>query len=85
MLGSTRRGATRHTARPSQPRGTKRPTARRPVPGDLGPDGTVADVVADAYGYVSPEALDCVRTALAGLVFPCLANREICPEYVIAE
>ncbi|MBI2895990.1 MAG: hypothetical protein HYY06_20700 [Deltaproteobacteria bacterium] len=49
----------------------------------VGPDGTVAQVVGS--DGVSTEALDCVRAALDGLVFPCLANREICPEYVIIE
>jgi hypothetical protein len=32
-----------------------------------------------------PEAIDCIESALAGLVFPCLANYQICPEYLVME
>jgi len=31
------------------------------------------------------EAIDCFRHALEGLTFPCLANYQVCPEYLIAE
>ena len=34
---------------------------------------------------VPPEAIDCIKKALKGLVFPCLAGYSICPEYVIIE
>jgi anaerobic magnesium-protoporphyrin IX monomethyl ester cyclase len=50
-------------------------------------------IVLDAKGNVvqvnadpSAQALaDCVKKALTGLTFPCLASFEVCPEYVIAE
>jgi radical SAM superfamily enzyme YgiQ (UPF0313 family) len=50
-------------------------------------------IVLDASGKVvavnatsGAQALaDCVKKALDGLVFPCLASFEVCPEYVIAE
>lgn len=48
----------------------------------LDPSGAVVDVrtVPD-----SPELAACVRSALAGLTFPCLASFEVCPEFAIAE
>jgi hypothetical protein len=45
--------------------------------------GKVVDVVpADPS---AAELASCVKAALAGLAFPCLASFEVCPEYVIAE
>ena len=48
--------------------------------------GKVKDIVPrkDA-DIVPPEAIDCIKKALKGLVFPCLAGYSICPEYVIIE
>ena len=49
-------------------------------------DGRVVDVrQREDYYPVPPEAIDCIRSALEGLEFPCLADYEICPEYLIAE
>jgi hypothetical protein len=51
--------------------------------------GKVQDVIAEPPPYqssiVSPEVLACVKTALQGLDFPCLAGLSVCPEYVIIE
>ena len=44
--------------------------------------GVVSDVRTTPPG--APVA-DCIRTALAGLAFPCLASFEVCPEHVIVE
>ena len=44
--------------------------------------GAVVDVISESG---STEIEDCVRAALAGLTFPCLASFEVCPEYAIAE
>jgi radical SAM superfamily enzyme YgiQ (UPF0313 family) len=44
--------------------------------------GAVVEVVTEPP---HPELEDCLRTALAGLTFPCLASFEVCPEYAIAE
>ncbi|MFO0762337.1 MAG: radical SAM protein [Byssovorax sp.] len=42
--------------------------------------------VVDVTGGPGTDALTaCVKSALAGLSFPCLAGFEVCPEYVIAE
>ncbi len=57
------------------------------------PFGETFRVGLDAEGRVrsvmsasgSTEVEECVEAALAGLVFPCLASFEVCPEYVIAE
>ena len=51
----------------------------------VGADGRVTDVRSRVEYTVGVEVLDCIRTALAGLVFPCLAGREVCPEYVFVE
>jgi hypothetical protein len=48
----------------------------------LDPAGMVVDVTTDPP---SPELSDCLRAALSGLAFPCLASFEVCPEYAIAE
>jgi hypothetical protein len=44
--------------------------------------GTVVQVNADP---TAAALADCVKKALTGLTFPCLASSEVCPEYVIAE
>ena len=50
------------------------------------PDGRVTDVrLRDPSWPARPEVLECLRNALAGPVFPCLAGYEVCPEYVILE
>ncbi|MBI5502032.1 MAG: radical SAM protein [Deltaproteobacteria bacterium] len=51
----------------------------------VGADGRVTDVRSRAGYTVGSEILDCIRAALGGLVFPCLAGREVCPEYVFVE
>jgi hypothetical protein len=53
----------------------------------VGPDGRVVDVSArDDLPWEPPaEVIACVRDVLMGLVFPCLAGYEICPEFVIME
>ena len=48
----------------------------------LDPAGAVTDVLTEPP---SPELQDCLRAALTGLTFPCLASFEVCPEYAIAE
>jgi hypothetical protein len=48
----------------------------------LDPAGVVVDVRTEPP---HPELEDCLRTALAGLSFPCLASFEVCPEFAIAE
>jgi anaerobic magnesium-protoporphyrin IX monomethyl ester cyclase len=48
--------------------------------------GKVKDIVPRKDADMVPqEAIDCIKKALGGLVFPCLANYSICPEYVIIE
>lgn len=47
--------------------------------------GIVTDVRAEAGQTPSPEAIVCVKQALLGLVFPCLANYKVCPSFVIVE
>ena len=51
----------------------------------VGPDGRVVEVRSRGTYVVSTEMLDCIRSALEGLVFPCLAGHEVCPEYVFIE
>jgi hypothetical protein len=46
--------------------------------------GQVADVIG-RWGAEDAETLECYRSALDGLSFPCLAGSEVCPEYVIIE
>jgi hypothetical protein len=44
--------------------------------------------VAGGFPESIPEALaaaECIRSALAGLSFPCLAGSEVCPEFVCIE
>jgi hypothetical protein len=48
----------------------------------LDPSGAVVEVRTSPE---SPELAACVRSALAGLTFPCLASFEVCPEFAIAE
>jgi radical SAM superfamily enzyme YgiQ (UPF0313 family) len=52
----------------------------------LDENGQVSDVVVrpgeEAPG---PEALACIKKALSGLTFPCLAGFKLCPEFVIVE
>jgi len=55
--------------------------------------GASVEIVLDARGRVqdvnargaSPDVVACVRSALDGLRFPCLASFTICPEFAIAE
>ena len=50
-------------------------------------EGRVVEVThqEDSPGHPSEEVLECMLAALDGLVFPCLAGYEICPEFVIIE
>jgi len=48
----------------------------------LGADGSVIDV---RTRFGDPALAACVRDALRGLSFPCLASLEVCPEFAIAE
>jgi radical SAM superfamily enzyme YgiQ (UPF0313 family) len=48
-------------------------------------DGHVADVYARDWCTITDEALDCIRSALSGLAFPCLAGQHICPEPVLLD
>ncbi len=41
--------------------------------------------VVDVTGSASAQVLDCIRTALAGLTFPCLSGGQVCPEMCIVE
>ena len=55
----------------------------------LDASGAVSDVVANP-DYVSDDApdqttLDCIRTVLTGLSFPCFADMTLCPEFIIVE
>jgi hypothetical protein len=53
---------------------------------EVGADGKVADVGArDEKSPPAPASIECIKKALKGLVFPCLAGYQICPEYVIIE
>ncbi len=47
--------------------------------------GAVVGVTVKPGHMVPDGVLQCVKTALDGLTFPCLAGYEICPEFVIAE
>jgi anaerobic magnesium-protoporphyrin IX monomethyl ester cyclase len=48
--------------------------------------GRVIDVQSrDASNPAAAESLACIRQALEGLTFPCLAGYQVCPEYLIAE
>jgi hypothetical protein len=47
--------------------------------------GAVADVRSESREEGAAEVRRCVRAALHGLVFPCLAKFEVCPEFVIIE
>jgi hypothetical protein len=49
-------------------------------------EGMVTDVLPrDELDPPSRESMDCILSALSGLVFPCLANFQVCPEYVFIE
>jgi hypothetical protein len=49
-------------------------------------EGMVTDVLPrDELDPPSQESMDCILSALSGLVFPCLANFQVCPEYVFIE
>jgi methylmalonyl-CoA mutase cobalamin-binding subunit len=39
----------------------------------------------DVTGNASAQVLDCIRTALSGLTFPCLTGGQVCPEPCIVE
>ena len=41
--------------------------------------------VVDVTGSASAQVLDCIRTALSGLTFPCLSGGQVCPEACIVE
>jgi len=56
--------------------------------------GASVEIVLDDSGRVrqvrdrsgaSPDVVDCLRAALDGLRFPCLASFSVCPEFAIAE
>ncbi|MFH1437830.1 MAG: hypothetical protein ABIJ56_19130 [Pseudomonadota bacterium] len=50
------------------------------------PEGRVVDVgVHDGCDPTPPEVLECIRAALEGLTFPCLAGFQICPEPVVLD
>lgn len=51
----------------------------------LDASGKVQDVVSRPGATPDPAALLCVKQALAGLTFPCLAGFQICPEHIIVE
>jgi radical SAM superfamily enzyme YgiQ (UPF0313 family) len=51
----------------------------------LDASGKVQGVVAQPGTNPDPMVLDCIKTALGQLSFPCLANYQICPEYIITE
>ncbi len=51
----------------------------------LDKEGFVADVTPTSEDPVQMETAACVLEALKGLQFPCLANFDVCPEYLIAE
>ncbi|MBN1770922.1 MAG: radical SAM protein [Deltaproteobacteria bacterium] len=53
----------------------------------VGDGGTVADVrpARGRPGGRDDETLRCIRRALQGLAFPCLAGRRVCPDWVIVE
>ncbi len=50
-------------------------------------EGRILEITHDEGSPDHPpeEVLECMRVALDGLVFPCLAGYEICPEFVIIE
>jgi hypothetical protein len=47
--------------------------------------GHVVDVGLQEGCDLPPEALECIRAALEGLTFPCLARYQICPEPVVLD
>jgi radical SAM superfamily enzyme YgiQ (UPF0313 family) len=47
--------------------------------------GNVVDVVPYDSSAPALATAECMKSALAGLTFPCLAGTEVCPEYVIVE
>ena len=51
----------------------------------LDADGYVTSVEATSTDQESIENAECVAAALEGLQFPCLANFDVCPEYLIIE
>jgi hypothetical protein len=51
----------------------------------LDASGKVQDVVTQPGETPDPAALICVKQALAGLTFPCLAGFKVCPEHIIIE
>jgi hypothetical protein len=48
-------------------------------------DGRVVDVGLQEGCDLPPEALECIRAALEGMTFPCLARYQICPEPVVLD
>jgi hypothetical protein len=51
----------------------------------LDSNGAVVDVRSVADGGTNSQVLDCIRAALGGLTFPCLANTQLCPDETIVE
>jgi hypothetical protein len=48
----------------------------------LDSNGAVVDVRSVADGGTNSQVLDCILAALGGLIFPCLANVQLCPEEI---
>jgi hypothetical protein len=48
-------------------------------------NGAVVDVRATTDGGTNTEILNCILAALGGLIFPCLANSQICPEMIVLD
>jgi anaerobic magnesium-protoporphyrin IX monomethyl ester cyclase len=51
----------------------------------LDPAGNVVAVGQPDGGTIPQDVIDCVRNALSGLTFACLASSEVCPEFICAE
>jgi hypothetical protein len=51
----------------------------------LDEEGYVSQVTPTSTDPDAVETANCVAAALKGLQFPCLANFDVCPEYLIAE
>jgi hypothetical protein len=51
----------------------------------LDDNGAVVDVRSVADGGTNSQVLDCIRAALGGLTFPCLANTQLCPEEIVMD